>query len=502
MKFGPLFGLSTTPTTIEEAIADIRHFEDEGAHGVCLHLHILKPEFWTEENFHKLFSSAHRVELYACCYRNGGSTELTDEERADILLMAARNGADIVDVMGDIFDPTSGELTENDEAIGKQKALISQLKQSGVQVLMSCHVLSPLKAEEVVRIASALRDRGANIAKIVPKCDTEAELAESRRANDLLREKLGIPFVHVCGGGMGKKIQRFETVLTGGAITFVRHEGTNDVQPRVSQVLAYLQSRTPWAAAVERHNMGEFVGRVAVITGAASGMGLLASRRLTALGASVVMVDINQKVLDEKVKEIYSKGGMAYGLTADVRKYEDAEKAANKALELYGRIDFLLCFAGGNEARCCNSVVKFYEQPVDVINWGLEVNLHGPIYFSRACMPAMIKQNRGVIVCLGSVSGVEADAVGSMYGTSKSGLFYFVKCLALAGAPHNVRAVCVAPGPVMTRPSMIGMHTPMNRAAEPIEVVNLILYLCSDKASFISGSTHFIDGARNTNFGK
>jgi NAD(P)-dependent dehydrogenase (short-subunit alcohol dehydrogenase family) len=103
---------------------------------------------------------------------------------------------------------------------------------------------------------------------------------------------------------------------------------------------------------------------------------------------------------------------------------------------------------------------------------------------------------------MGSVSGVEADANGAMYSVSKSGLSQFTKCLALAGAPDNVRAVCVAPGPVMTRPGMANMHTPLNRAAEPIEVVNLIQYLLSEKASFISGSTHFIDGARNANFGK
>jgi NAD(P)-dependent dehydrogenase (short-subunit alcohol dehydrogenase family) len=81
-----------------------------------------------------------------------------------------------------------------------------------------------------------------------------------------------------------------------------------------------------------------------------------------------------------------------------------------------------------------------------------------------------------------------------MYGTSKRGLTQFVRGLALAGAPHNVRALCVAPGPVLTRPGMAAMQTPLGRAADPIEVVDFILSLCSDKSSFITGSTHFIDG--------
>ena len=81
-------------------------------------------------------------------------------------------------------------------------------------------------------------------------------------------------------------------------------------------------------------------------------------------------------------------------------------------------------------------------------------------------------------------------------GTSKRGLFHFVKCLALAGGPHNARAFCVAPGPVLTRAGMAAMQTPLCRAADPIEIVDFILGLCSDRSSFVTGTTHFIDGGR------
>ena len=501
MKFGPLFGLSTTPTTPEETLADIRQYEAEGAHGICLHMSKLAPEYRDEKILRRLFSSAHTVEIYASCYRQDDSKPQTDEARADLLRMMARAGSSIVDVMGDMFDPTPGELTENNEAIEKQKALIAELKRMGATVLMSSHVLAPRSAEEAFKIAAAQRDRGADIAKIVLKCDTDEELAESRRTNELLRTKLGIPFVHVCSGEKGKSVQRYETLLTGSCMSFVRHDESSP-QPSVAQALAYLREQTPWAAAAENRATGEFIGHSVIVVGAASGMGLLASQRLASLGASVLMVDVNQEPLETACKAITGTGGKAIALVANARQYGDAEKAAQTAVEKFGRIDFLLFFAGGYEPRCCNSHVKFYEQPIEVLDWGLEVNLRGPVYFARACMPAMIRQKRGVIVCMGSVSGVEADANGAMYSVSKSGLSQFTKCLALAGSPDNVRAVCVAPGPVMTRPGMANMHTPLNRAAEPIEVVNLIQYLLSEKASFISGSTHFIDGARNANFGK
>ena len=106
----------------------------------------------------------------------------------------------------------------------------------------------------------------------------------------------------------------------------------------------------------------------------------------------------------------------------------------------------------------------------------------------------MIEQQGGVIINLGSIDGVTGGAV--VYGAAKAGMIGLTKSLALYGAPYNVRACCVSPGPVLTRPGMANMATPLKRAAEPIEVVNLILYLCSDKAAFITGSNYLIDGGR------
>ena len=244
-------------------------------------------------------------------------------------------------------------------------------------------------------------------------------------------------------------------------------------------------------------DMTEYRGRTAVITGAASGMGLCASQKLCAAGATVVMCDINAEALEKCAAEINAKGpGVAWPCVTDVRKFADAQKAADLALAKTGRIDLLIPFAGGWEPRMRESYKPFFEQPVEVIDWGLDVNLRGPVYFARACMPAMVRAKKGVICCIGSTDGFESSASGPMYGTSKSGLFNFVKGLAQAGASFGVRAFCVAPGPVMTRPGMANMQTLLRTQAEPWELVDFILFLASDCCRCITGSTHVMDCGR------
>lgn len=235
-----------------------------------------------------------------------------------------------------------------------------------------------------------------------------------------------------------------------------------------------------------------FNGKVAVITGAASGMGLYTAKEFARLGAKVIMCDVNQVALEAAVSEI---GVAAVPVCGDVRDYDYAEAVAAQAA-IYGGADYLIACAGGYEARCCNSLVPFYEQPKEVLDWGLDVNLKGPVYFARTIMPQMVSKKSGVIVMLGSVTGFEGDGIGAMYGTAKSGLFNFVKGLAMAGAPHGVRALCVTPGPVLSRAAMSNMPTLLGRAAELEELVDVILFMCSENASFITGTNHVVDGGR------
>ncbi len=243
----------------------------------------------------------------------------------------------------------------------------------------------------------------------------------------------------------------------------------------------------------------EFKGKCAIITGAASGIGLLSAETLAQKGANVMLADINQEALIEKCDKINAlKKGKAEYSVCDVRDYNAVCKARDKAVEKFGSIDILINAAGGYEPRMCNCrELDFVDIPIEVFDWGLDVNLKGPFYFSHAVMPKMREQKSGVIVNIGSVTGEEGSGQGMAYPTAKAGIMHgLTKSLAIYGAMHNVRAVCVTPGPVMTRPGMASMKTLLGRASETQEIVDFIMFLASDKAASITGTNHIIDCGR------
>ncbi len=244
-----------------------------------------------------------------------------------------------------------------------------------------------------------------------------------------------------------------------------------------------------------------FKGMVAIATGAASGMGLLFCQCFAAEGGNVVLCDINEEVLAEKVKEINEKGvGKAIGAVCDVRDYGQICAARDKCLEAFGRIDVLCNFAGGYEPRMLKvqSGLEFPDIPIDVFDWGLDVNLKGPFYFGHAVLGVMRDQKSGLIINLGSITGMEGSSVGMAYPTSKAGLMFgLTKSQAQYGAKYGIRSVCVSPGPVLTRPGMANMKTLLGRAADPQEIIDLILFIASDKGQFINGENIMIDGGRN-----
>ncbi len=245
----------------------------------------------------------------------------------------------------------------------------------------------------------------------------------------------------------------------------------------------------------------QFAGKTAISTGAASGMGLLFAQCWAAEGGNVLMCDVNEPVLAEKVAEINSKdGGRACGIVCDVRDYEQVCAARDRAIAEFGSIDLMANFAGGTARRMLkvDDSLEFPDVPIDVYDWGIDVNLKGPFYFAHAVMKQMREQKSGLIINIGSITGAEGDGAGTDYPTAKSGLMYgLTKSLAQYGAKYNVRCVCVSPGPVLTRPAMANMKTLLGRAAEPQEIIDLILFIASDKGQFINGTNIMIDGGRD-----
>lgn len=247
----------------------------------------------------------------------------------------------------------------------------------------------------------------------------------------------------------------------------------------------------------------DFTGKTAISTGAASGMGLLFAQNFAELGGNAVMCDVNEEALREKVAEINAKGkGKAIGVICDVRDYAQVCAARDRAVEAFGSIDVMANFAGGTAVRMCKvdgeKYPEFPDVPIDVYDWGIDVNLKGPFYFAHAVLKQMRKQNSGIIINIGSITGAEGDGYGMDYPTSKAGLMYgLTKSVAQYGARYGVRCVCVSPGPVLTRPAMANMKTLLGRAAEPQEIIDLILFVISDKGQFINGENIMIDGGRN-----
>ena len=246
-----------------------------------------------------------------------------------------------------------------------------------------------------------------------------------------------------------------------------------------------------------------FENQVAISTGAASGMGLLFAENFAALGGNVVLCDVNEDALAEKVAAINEKtGGRALGVVCDVRDYAQICAARDKAVTAFGRIDILANFAGGTAVRMCRvdkeKYPEFPDVPIDVYDWGIDVNLKGPFYFAHAVLKQMREQECGLILNIGSITGAEGNGYAMDYPTAKAGVMYgLTKSIAQYGAKYGVRCVCVSPGPVLTRAAMAKMETLLGRAAEPQEIIDLCLFIASDKGQFINGENIMIDGGRN-----
>ena len=152
----------------------------------------------------------------------------------------------------------------------------------------------------------------------------------------------------------------------------------------------------------------DFTGKIAIVTGAASGIGRLTAERFAEMGASIVLTDINQAGIDEVTSGIIDKGGNAIAVAADIRKFDEVSEVRNKAMETYGRIDFLINCAGGASGRINKVKESFRDWPIEALDWGIDVNLKGPMYLTRACIGDMIDGGRGgVILYLGQQAGIE-----------------------------------------------------------------------------------------------
>jgi NAD(P)-dependent dehydrogenase (short-subunit alcohol dehydrogenase family) len=243
-----------------------------------------------------------------------------------------------------------------------------------------------------------------------------------------------------------------------------------------------------------------FDGKVAVVTGGGSGIGQAACHLYAREGAQVVVSDIDEEGGNETVQAIQKAGGEAIFCRADVSNPEDCQAMVAAALDKYGRLDIAFNNAGiGGEANLTGDYSVEGWQNV------IAINLSGVFYGMKYEIPALLKSGGGVIVNMASILGRVAFENSSAYVAAKHGVVGLTKNAAVEYAKQNLRINAVGPAFIRTpmiagleqnteiRDHLISLH-PIGRLGESEEVAELVIWLSSDKASFVTGAYYPVDG--------
>ncbi len=246
--------------------------------------------------------------------------------------------------------------------------------------------------------------------------------------------------------------------------------------------------------------MGRLDGKVAVITGAANGIGAAAARRFIAEGARVLLVDLDATALAATAAPF---GEAAAILAGNVSEEATATAYVAEALRRFGRLDIALLNAGIE-----GEVAAIPELPIEVFDRVMAVNVRGVWLGLAALMPVMQDGGGGSIVITSSTAGLRATPRLAAYITSKHAVVGLMRSAALEGAPLKIRVNCVNPGPVETRmiqaldasmspgadASKRSRRVPLGRYAAVEEIASLMLFLASDESGFCTGGTYVADG--------
>ena len=247
--------------------------------------------------------------------------------------------------------------------------------------------------------------------------------------------------------------------------------------------------------------MGLLDGKVALITGAARGIGKAIALKFASEGADIAFTDLNiNEAAEQTLKEIEAYGVKAKAYDSNAANYDETHEVVKEILAEFGHIDVLVNNAGITKDGL---MMRMSEQQWDAV---LTVNLKSAFNFIHACTPIMAKQRGGSIINMSSVVGVSGNAGQCNYSASKAGLIGLAKSIAKEMGPRGIRANCIAPGFIITDmtnalPEQVreewAKQIPLRRGGTPEDVANVALFLASDLSGYVSGQVIHCCGAMN-----
>ena len=249
----------------------------------------------------------------------------------------------------------------------------------------------------------------------------------------------------------------------------------------------------------QRFQPERFAGKVALVTGAGSGIGQATAERFALEGAEVAIVDV--KGAEAAAESIERAGGSALALSTDVADADAVTAMAEKAIDCFGRVDVLV-----NNAGILDDYLPAADTPDEVWDRVMGVNLKGAFHTARALIPQMLENGGGAIVNVASTAALVGGNGGAAYTTSKHAIVGFTRQLCFDYASSGIRANTVCPGAVetgMTKEIFAAgdaavmeavRSAPIGRWAQPGELAGVIAFLASEDAAFVVGATYVVDG--------